>query len=714
MTHLRAALLLFASATFLACPPRVPEGMQHARIENGGVELEGAPSASQNTTVHVEAKKDDAADRALADARTQVQGQTDQRKQAEVYMAVRRAYPETTAGQEALYDAGVLYFEAGDYVDARKSFNTLLFENPLFDKAEDAKLKLGESALQVGAYRDAYQTLSSLAERAKGDERVRLLEAAEKAAEGAFMFGEALRIAIQLSDEARTPEEQKAALDHVTDLVEGKVAFIDVAKAAQDLPPQNPAWPILTFKLARIYYHLRDWTRLQETLDRFLQYAPGHPYAQQAQAMKSRIGGGTQARPNVVGVLLPMTGKYQPYGEAALRGIKLALEGSDVELVVKDTQGDVNLAGKAVEDLVFDNQAIAVIGPLLGDDSKRAALVAEELQIPLLTLTRAENITDIGPHVFRNMLTNSAQAQAVADYGVKVMGIKNWALLYPEVPFGEELANEFWDDLLKQGGEVRAAESYAYDQTTFTTEAKKLVGRMYLEDRQDWLDKLKELKQAAGSDTYRNRKAYEKAKKELPPVIDFDAIYLPDEWKKVGLVAPALAVEDIITNACDPKDLARLKKTTGNDDLKTVTLFGSSAWTSPKGRSGLPELVERGGKFVICSIWVDGFYADSQRPATRRFVTKFQNAYKDIGRDPILLEAYAYDAGAMFRSVIDKKKPADREAFRASLADVRGFEGATGTTSFNDKREGEKQLFFLTVDSKGVKELSPTAPKPGT
>src|SRR4051812_18798517 len=46
-------------------------------------------------------------------------------KAAESYLAVRKAFPETTAAQEALYRAGVLYFESGDYPNARKSFTDL-------------------------------------------------------------------------------------------------------------------------------------------------------------------------------------------------------------------------------------------------------------------------------------------------------------------------------------------------------------------------------------------------------------------------------------------------------------------------------------------------------------------------------------------------------------------------------------------------------------
>lgn len=656
----------------------------------------------------VEVKKNAEADDALARA-AQVADVQGREKGIEALLAVRKAYPDSTAGQEALYRVGVLYFEAGDYVSARKSFNELLFENPLFDKARDAKLKLGLAALEVGAFRDALHTLASLSERAEGPERVQLLQAAERAAEGAHLFGEALRISIQLADEAKSAEEQQAAVARIAELVEGKVGFLDVAAVAQDLPPTNPAWPILTFKLARIYFHLRDWGNLNATLKRFLEVAPGHPYAAQAQELLARSNRLVQADPRRVGVVLPMTGRYQPIGEAVMRGLQLALQGSDIELVVKDNQGDANTAGRGVEELAFDDQAIAIVGPLLGDDSRRAALVAEELQVPILTLTRSEGITDIGRFVFRDMLTTSAQAEALAHYGIDVMGFKSYALLYPAISYGVELSNAFWDEVVARGGEIRGAESYEFNDTTFTEQAQKLVGRYYLEDRQDYVEQYRDLlEQSKSQDAFHKRKAVERLKKSLDPVIDFDAILIPDDWRRVGLVAPALAVEDIVTNACDPRDLERIRKTTGKKDLKTVILLGTNQWSSPKGRSGVPELIERGGKFVMCSVYVDGFFIDSTRPGTRKFVEKYKERYPDAGRDPGLLEAIGYDVGGMFRKVIESGQPQTRQQFRDMLANLKGFDGATGTTSFDERREAKKPLFLLTIDSKGVRELGPT------
>src|SRR4051812_13911923 len=95
-----------------------------------------------------EPKKDAAAEEALAKAESTASAQSKQ-EAIETYLSVRKAYPESSAGQEALYRVGTLYFELGDYANARKKFNELLFENPLFPKANDAKKQLGLAALEV-------------------------------------------------------------------------------------------------------------------------------------------------------------------------------------------------------------------------------------------------------------------------------------------------------------------------------------------------------------------------------------------------------------------------------------------------------------------------------------------------------------------------------------------------------------------------------------
>jgi ABC-type branched-subunit amino acid transport system substrate-binding protein len=70
----------------------------------------------------------------------------------------------------------------------------------------------------------------------------------------------------------------------------------------------------------------------------------------------------------------------------------------------------------------------------------------------------------------------------------------------------------------------------------------------------------------------------------------------------------------------------------------------------------------------------------------------------------------------MVRQLVDGKQaaPRTRAQMRDALAGLKDFDGATGRTHFDDKREAEKPLFYLSVDNKGVKELDPEKEKEKT
>jgi len=459
------------------------------------------------------------------------------------------------------------------------------------------------------------------------------------------------------------------------------------------------------FKLARIDFHLHDWDALQQNLTTLQKNAPGNPFSAEAQKLLDRAGRREVVKANAVGVLLPLSGRYQLFGESALAGIKLALAGSGVQLIVKDTGGDPDLAKQGVQALVLDDQVIAIIGPILSNEALAAAIDADELGVPIITLSRDESLTDRGPYVFRDMLTNGAQAKALVEYATKVRGYDAFGLLYPNIPYGIELANDLWDDALEAGAKVTAAETYDHDQTSFGPVVQKLVGRYYLTDRADYLQQAHAINES-GKSAYAKKNAFEKLKKGLRPIVDFDALFIPDGAKNVALIAPALAVEDVVTNACDTRDLERIAKTMGLKNpkqVKTVLLMGANGWDDPT----LVDPTRGAGKFVDCSVFVDGFFAGSARPSTQKFVQTFQETTR---KPPNLLSAYGFDAGAVVKQLLGKQKPTTRDGFRDGLSKVKNVPGAGGMVSVNG-RELEHPLFFLTVDHGAVKEFDPAAEK---
>ncbi len=623
------------------------------------------------------------------------------------YLEVRRKYPNTPAALEALFRAGKVAYALQDLPTAESCLSELLISNGGGERAPEARLYLGLTLLQQKRDREAAKLLREAESSLSGSDRQRARDALVRAeasqARAPEPLQDPLQAALRKFGEA-SARERESATNALTEALDA-APMISVAQAWNSTRPSDPAWALLTYKMARIYLHLGDQANLLQALNALEREAPHSQWGALGRELSAKLAASAMARPRVVGALLPMTGRYQAFGESALRGLKLAFAQSGIEVVVKDTQGDQTLTGQLVEQLVEGDKVMAIIGPLLTDDARRAALVAEDLGVPLITLSRAEKLTDSGPHIFRLMVTNEQQADAIANYAFTALGFRDFAILYPTTAFGDEFAQAFRRSVERRGGRIRGAETYDYDQKTFTDVAKKLSGRYYLDKRSDYQASVREATAEARTD-FARRKAIEKVRSRLEPIVDYEAMLIPDSWQTVSLIAPALAVEDIVTNACEIGNQSRAQKTSGRARLPAVTLLGPSTWSSPKGPSGLPMLLERGGKYVHCGVYVDAFFEDSGRQATRDFVSRYRVAYGDTV-NITLLDAMAYDAAALVRYVMDNGRPQNREAFREQLLLVRGFQGATGEITFDDQREAQRQMFLLELTRDGIRELAP-------
>src|SRR3990172_7674503 len=342
-----------------------------------------------------------------------------------------------------------------------------------------------------------------------------------------------------------------------------------------------------------------------------------------------------------IGIILPLSGRYAQFGEQALKGALLAadifearshgskepgdqanIQPMHVEVLVKDTQGNPIASAKAVEELTLNENVVGIIGPLLSITATDTARKAQELRTPIITLSHKEGLTNMGHYIFRNFLLPSEQAMAIAAYAINKLKYKKFAILYPNSPYGLELANLFKEEVKKGNGEIAAEEQYKEGQTYFGKEITKLF-------------KIKETEKKEGR---RKIKIFE-------TTVKVDALYIPDYFDTIGLIAPHLAYYNI----------------------KDVKLLGSSGWNSPK-------LIDMAGRYVENSVFIDGFFSGSKREAPLHFVNSFKNLY---GIEPEILSAQAYDAVKMIIEaiIIEREKKQD---IRDSIANLKDFHGATG------------------------------------
>ena len=79
--------------------------------------------------------------------------------------------------------------------------------------------------------------------------------------------------------------------------------------------------------------------------------------------------------------------------------------------------------------------------------------------------------------MLRTALTNRLEARHLAEYAVGNLGLRRFAILYPDDPPGRELAETFQARIAELGGDVIIRQAYAPNQVDFTAALRQLGGQ---------------------------------------------------------------------------------------------------------------------------------------------------------------------------------------------------------------------------------------------
>jgi ABC-type branched-subunit amino acid transport system substrate-binding protein len=394
--------------------------------------------------------------------------------------------------------------------------------------------------------------------------------------------------------------------------------------------------------------------RLAESL---LQESAPFPYRPEAVRLWERLTGKAWLQ-RVVGVLLPLSGRYATFGELVRRGMDLALEmhqaggKKPTHFLYRDTGADPALSERAVIELADSERVLAIAGPLTGTAAQAAANQAQKMRVPLLTLSQKEGLPEAGDYVFRDSLTSRQQVLALVRYAMEEQQMTSFAVLSPENRLGREMTELFAREVERRGGRIAARQSYAENLTDFRRQIKLL--------RREDPNAPDPEPSSAGVTA------------SPPKSLPFEALFIPDDADRIGLIAPQLAFFGI----------------------ENLPLLGINGWNSP-------DLVRLAGRFVEGAVFVDGFYRDSPHPLVQEFVNRYFEKYGGS-----ILEAQGYDAAGILLLLLERAEIRTREDLRLALSQVRNYPGVTGVTSFTQQGDVEKNLFLLQVQDGNIVQIN--------
>lgn len=585
-----------------------------------------------------------------------------------IFQSIRNKLPSGKAGQLASYRIGSIYYYQKDYKTSAKEFESFLARFPQSEISFDVTYNWAAAEFQRDNPEKANQILSRLKLTevyAQGPKRAEIVFQLAAQVSKALGNSSGAILAYLAELQLPLPESTRQKLDdsifktinsiqnsselkellkqikepRFREKVSNRISVLtlEAEQNNQIVPPQNPQPTQLTLEV---------------------------PFKNQG------LISGTSGDKGSIGVVLPLTGKFSPYGRKALDAVLLAAKSffpqgdENIKIVVEDSRSNPLIAANAVEKLVKDDQVMAIVGPLSWKESIFAADKAQELGVLNISLSGKEGISERGAYIFQNALTPKTQLESIVSHCINNLKLSRFALLVPDNNFGREYSAIFWNSVIKFGGRIVAYDSYDPEEKDFQKNVQELVG---LNPKH----RLFEMSRILAFKKEQKEKTGKEPKVKLKPIIDFDAIFIPDSPKTVAQIAANLAYYDV----------------------KGVTLLGTTEWNSE-------QLYRRGGRYVEGALFPGALSLNSQSPNQSMFIKNYTSAY---GSNPDLLASQAYEATALILAALKNSSSTDRNELVTFLNQQKGFPSPLGSdVSFEGSRVAKRNVPIFKLEGNGA------------
>jgi ABC-type branched-subunit amino acid transport system substrate-binding protein len=498
----------------------------------------------------------------------------------------------------------------------------------------------------------------------------------------------------------RKEERQRAALEAL-DFVSDPAALQALLDRYRNVSWLQEARP---FMQARA---LINGGRLGEALLALEQLERDHRSPNSAQQKfllqaRAEVNARLRVQPDRIGVLLPLgssSAALRDLAQEALDGLRMAVQFSNpagtvaarpaeeglafdpaprmeravakrpapnlpFQLVIRDSANNPKQAAEMVETLVKDDHVMAIIGPLARTESEAAAVRAEQLGVPLISLSLTLDLPANGQFTFRNSRSQEDEVHDLVLYAMDYLNNRRFAILYPDTAYGQRMMELFWSEAVQRGGEVVAAGA-------FTPFGAKPEGTRKPVGLKDLFDNFTGLDRPIGEDY---RQLLEKVGDNRPdPIVDFDALYIPvgqDGAQDLRLIAPYPVTVD----------------------AEHVQLLGNRFWNDD-------SVLVVGGNRLDGAVFTDVFDRSSVNPRVAEFHSRHRGMFGHRVRyqAATYYTALGYDTVEMLMTLL--KNPALRShvALARALKSRAAFSGVTGLTSFRPTGEAQKESVFVRI-----------------
>jgi ABC-type branched-subunit amino acid transport system substrate-binding protein len=360
---------------------------------------------------------------------------------------------------------------------------------------------------------------------------------------------------------------------------------------------------------------------------------------------ETRVENSTRISTSDIGLILPLSGEKAGFGQKALSGVDTGLKilglNESVKIHTKDSLDSPAQAAQAVTDLIREQRVSFIIGGLFPESAKAEYIEARKYGVLYISLSQI-NLPkeEKNHHLIEIQGSIESQIEALlSDEMIKKFGTRI-GVIYPENEGGKAYVDEIWRKANQKNVQVTSIASFPKNTHDYRDAAQLFLGLKYPRERSEELRIV--------DDVYSLEKSSIRRVQTLPPVIDFDWVFL----------------------AAYPQEATQLIPTLGYYDANRIKVVGGPSWVS---KSMVKEQKNLGTLY---------FVGDDPKDINQTMLNKFQEIY---GKPASLIEIIALDAMKIGAEALNASGDVtNREDFDNKIKSKAVLKGLTTEWDFKD------------------------------
>ena len=305
-----------------------------------------------------------------------------------------------------------------------------------------------------------------------------------------------------------------------------------------------------------------------------------------------------------IGLVLPLSGEKKKFGEMALSGIDTGLKvlglSDSVKVHTKDSIDSPAQAAQAVLELIREEKVSFIIGGLFPESAKAEYLEARKYGVLFISLSQI-NLPkeEKNHHLIEVQGSIESQVETLlSEEMIKKFGSRI-GVIFPDNEGGKAYVDEIWRKANQKNLQVTSVASFPKNTHDYRNTVQLFLGLKYPRERSEELKIL--------DDVYSLERTSIRRVQTLPPVLDFDWVFL----------------------ATYPHEATQMIPTLGYYDANRVKVIGGPSWGS---KSLVKEQKNLGTLY---------FVGDDPQDINQEMLNKFQEIY---GKPASLIEVLSLDA----------------------------------------------------------------------